>query len=373
MSTTPTTKRTLVLEEFGKGLTLKESPLPAGSPPAGTVLVQVLTSTVRPHYRDGFGGKQILPFPLPYTPGNAGVGRVISAGPDAVSLRAGQLVLLDGCVRARDDPGAAVLMGMFNMGGPRTAGLFDAWPGLFSSVAYLPLENCLPLDEGVLCGPRMGYSPADLTYVERMGLGLAAVRAAGLHPGHTVVVAPSTGQYSGVAAEMAAQVGCRVVAVTRSPANLGRLADLYPDRVVPLVLAGDVDADVATVAELCPSGVDAYIDVSPPALTAHPHHFAVGVASVRPGGTVVLLGALGDVSVPYASLMLRGVSVKGQFMYSRSQLADVIKMVETGVVRLGPSAGHETVGGPFGLDDWDQAVRAAETATKWGQQVVLSP
>lgn len=47
-------------------------------------------------------------------------------------------------------------------------------------------------------------------------------------------------------------------------------------------------------------------------------------------------------------------------------------MVETGVLKLGKSVGHETAG-EFSLEDWGAAFGAAAKATFWGQSVVSLP
>ncbi|KFH41728.1 Alcohol dehydrogenase-like protein [Hapsidospora chrysogenum ATCC 11550] len=371
--TIPETSTSLVLEAFKQPLSIKSTPITTPTP-TGTALVRILSTTIRPHSRAGFAGNQVLPFPVPYTPGNSAVARVLDVGADAVSLQPGQLVWVDGFVVARDDPvGTQILLGLSDFGGKKQAKLFKAWPGVWADVAQVPLENCVPLNETILCD-QMGYSPADLEYIERLAIANAGVKAAHLAPGQTVVVCPATGHYSGAVAELAAQLGCRVIALTRSVTKLEPLTSRHP-RILPVELTGDVARDTAAIRALCPGGgaADALIDMSPGEATANPTHLYSGLASLRNHGRAVFLGALRDVTIPYMSLMVRNINVRGQFMYSRDQLGDVIRLIESGVVKLGREAGHEVVQGGFKLAEWEEAVRVAEEATFWGRQTLFLP
>ncbi|KAH6891526.1 hypothetical protein B0T10DRAFT_402453, partial [Thelonectria olida] len=368
----PQTMTSLVLPAFNQPLVFEKTPIPPETAP-GSVLVQILSTALRPHHRLGFTRKSFLSFPIPYTPGNSGIARVISVGPDAASLKPGQLVFVNGFLAARDDPeGTQVLLGLHDGGGPEgQAKLFAAWKGLWRDIGIVPMENCLALNEKILVDD-MGYSFGDLNYIERLSVAYGGVSAAQLHAGQTVIVAPATGHFSGAVAELAAQIGCSVIALSRSASKLIPLTSRHP-RITGLELTGDEGNDIAAIMALCPSGADAFIDVSPPEATASPHHLAVGVKAVRSGATVVFLGAMGDVKVSYVGLMARSITLKGQFMYSRAELARLTKMIETGVVKLGEDAGHELVNGGYPLEDWEAAVAEAEGAVKWGQQVVFLP
>lgn len=377
-SSVPETTRTLVHEAEGQGLVIKQTQTTT-SVPSGTALVRILSAAVRPHNKAGFEGKKALPFPTPYTPGNSAVGRILAVGNDAVSLRPGQLIWANGYLISRDDPEQTqTLLGLTDLGGGKPGTLFNAWPGVWSDVASLPLENCVPLNEDILCN-QLGYSLSEVQYIERLAVAHGGVRAANLRPGETVVVCPSTGQYSGAVAELAAQMGCQVIALTRSSAKLERIKSLYPERIHPLELSGgDESGTVSNIRALCSqhaaaAGADVVIDISPFEARGSHGHLTAALASLRAGGRAVFLGALAEVKVDYMSLMMRNITIKGQWMYTRSQLLDLIKMIETGLVRLGPSAGHEVVQGGFALEDWEKAISAAEEATSWGQQVLFCP
>lgn len=370
--TIPTTTRSLIVPGFNESLVLEKSSTPTTTAP-GTALVRVLSTSVRPHNRNGFAGKGFLSFPLPFAPGDTAVARVLSVGPDAVAVKPGQLVFINGFVAARDDPeGTRVLIGLHDGGTKeRDAKIFDLYKGLWRETATVPIENCLVLDEAIL-RDQMGYSYSDLNYIQRLAVAYGGIGAANLRTGETVIVAPATGHFSGAVAELAAQLGCRVIALSRSPSKLKPLTSRYP-HITALELTGDSDNDLGAIRALCPGGADACIDISPPQATASPHHLSVSLESLRPFGRAVFLGAMLGVGINYMSLMTRNITIKGQFMYARSELVSLIKLIETGVLKLGKDAGHETVGGSFALEDWDKALVVAEEATAWGQQVVFAP
>lgn len=363
----PASSRSLTLHAFKQPLSFDEHPL---SPPSsGTALVRILTTIVRPHMRGGFEGNSFLSFPVPYTPGFSAVGRVVAAGDDAVLLQPGQLVWVDGFYASRDDPeNAKAIIGLDDGRTEKSKKLFNAWEGLFRDIARVPLENCHRLDESL--STKFGYKPADLQIIERLTVAYGGICAAKIKPGQTVVVAPATGQYSGSVAELAAQLGCRVIALTRSAAKLAPLTAVHP-QITVIEVTGDKEADKAAIlAASPPSGADAYIDISPPIPAAQATWFEPCISAVRPSGRVVFLGMLFDVTVNYASLLLRNITIKGQWMYKRQQAAELIRLIEIGHVKVGRAAGHEAAS-EFSFEDWEQATRAAEKTLGWGQQVLL--
>jgi D-arabinose 1-dehydrogenase-like Zn-dependent alcohol dehydrogenase len=366
----PEFSTSLVLHAFNEPLRLDKTPIPNPTPP-GSVIVRVYSTPVRPHQRQGFAGNTPLSFTPPYNPGDGGVGRVISVGPDSVALQPGQLVYLNNFITARDDPNTRVLLGIHDGGQQPDIKLFNLWQGFWRDIAIVPMENVLPLNEKILVN-EMGYSYGDLSYIQRLSVAYGGIISANLQAGQTVIVAPATGHFSGAVVEIAAQIGCRVLAISRSASKLKPLTDRYP-RVTAVELSGDEEKDTKTIRELAPEGIDAYIDISPPSATASPHHFNVSLASVSPHGRVVLLGMMFDVKVNYASLMARNLTINARFMYTRQELASLVKMVEAGVLKLGKDAGHEVVEGGFPMEGWEKAVTAAETAVNWGQQVLLFP
>ncbi|KAL2202855.1 NAD(P)-binding protein [Sarocladium strictum] len=364
----PPTSNSLVLPAFGEPLAMTSKPL--SQPTNGAVVVRILSTVIRPHHRAGFQGKSFLSFPVPYTPGHTAIARVISSGPDSVNLSPGQLVYVDGFVEARDNPhGVSAITGLLAMG-PQSEKIFKSWDGLWRDVATVPLEQCHTLNEAVLT--KMGYSFGDMQMLERLALAYGAFEAAKLKPGQTVIVAPATGNYSGAVAEVAASLGCHVIALSRSAAKLEPLTSRHP-RITAVEIPSNAEDIPAAIQEACPpSGADAYIDVSPPLPGVAVAHFAPCIAAVRPHGHIVNIGMIFQANIDLYNVLAKNLTIKGQFMYSRQQAADTVRLVEAGILKLGKEAGHEIVG-EYALEDWEEAIRVGEGVAGWGKQILFTP
>lgn len=377
MTAVPQASTALILKDFNKPLTLEKSSPPT-SAPAGSALVQTLAAVIRPHCREHFAGRGFLQTPIPFFPGHAFIGRILTVGLDAAALRPGQLVFVHGFTTARDDPvNTQVIFGLHRgsgLGSERAGVVFDHWKGFWQTVNVAPLENCVALDEKRLVG-ELGYGFDDLMYLDRLAVAYGSISAAKLIAGETVVVAPASGHYSGAVAEVAAQIGCRVIALTRNASKLTALTSRHSN-ITAVELTGDRETDTATIRALLPStkvGADAFIDVSPPQATGNSHHFDIGLEVLRPGARAVLTGALGTATLPYFNILLRNITVIGKWMFTWQEMDSVARMVEAGVLKLGKQAGHENVGGGFKFEEWEQGLDEAEGAVEWGRHVMFMP
>jgi threonine dehydrogenase-like Zn-dependent dehydrogenase len=77
-----------------------------------------------------------------------------------------------------------------------------------------------------------------------------------------------------------------------------------------------------------------------------------------------------DVAVPYALLTWNSLTVKGKFMYEREDARQLIKMAETGVLKLGKEGGTEVVG-RFKLEEVEEAFALAAKNAEVGKLVAL--
>jgi threonine dehydrogenase-like Zn-dependent dehydrogenase len=95
--------------------------------------------------------------------------------------------------------------------------------------------------------------------------------------------------------------------------------------------------------------------------------------ALKPYGRASLMGALhSDIAIPYAVAMLRNLTIRGQLMYEREDARGIIKLAETGALKLGKSAGQEIVG-QFPLEEWQKAFETAENNPEAGKVVLLTP
>ncbi|ETS81025.1 hypothetical protein PFICI_06027 [Pestalotiopsis fici W106-1] len=362
--------RSLIVNSISSPLDLKieNRDVPKAKP--GTAVVQVLNAVIGP--QTGFALAHPMPnfqFPVPGIYGHSCIGRIVSVGVDSTSLKEGQLVLVDSHVTSRDDPNVEMLIGLMDGGTEKSKKLAnDAWrDGCWTTHAVVPLENATPLDEETLV-KQHGYELDELNYLARFAVAYGGVSALDIKAGETVIVGPATGGFGGAAVEVAAARGARVIAFGRNKDALAKIKSLVA-RVETVVLTGDLDKDTAAFSAFGPA--DAYIDFTPFQAQDAPH-IGAGIKALRRRGRMVLMGGVSTISLPYWFIMLNSIEIKGRWMYSRKEIREVVKMVETGVLKLGKTAGHE-VAGKFSLEDWKNAFEAAGKATSWGQSVVFTP
>lgn len=375
MSSIPPTCRALVAKGPGKGISVETIQTPQPTP--GSLVVRIIHSTAEANLKHQLTSSTPgLHIPFPIVPGAGAIARVAAIGPDTTSLSVGQLVFLDSFIRGRDNSDVQLIWGVGVFGGdPRAIKLAeDVWRnGAAAEYVRIPLENCHPLNEKLLLGAKsdggLGYDAADLCLLRRHLIVYSGLRGINLQAGETVIISPATGAYSGAAVEMASALGAKVVALGRNLAVLQKLAADNP-RVKIVHLQGDPDDDLANIKKLGP--VDAYLDISPP-VANNTTHIRTCFKALGLYGRASLMGInMKDVQIPYVELVLKNISIRGHYMYEREDVQGLIKLVETGVLRLGKQAGHEIVG-RFKLEEWEQAIDIAAANTEAGKMVVFAP
>ncbi|KAI1161708.1 alcohol dehydrogenase [Nemania serpens] len=360
-SSLPSTMRAVVQTGPGQA-TIQSVPLPKVG--LGSALVKLDVTLIHSNVTNIFNATyDIYRLPYPIIPGSFGIGRIVALGPDATTLKEGQLVLVSAFIRARDNPAVSVITGVMSGWTPEQQHLYQALSlsGFLAEYVPSPLENIFRLDEARLFGSPsaggLGSSPGELVVFGADAIVYAAMRGIALQPGERVIITPATGHYSSAAVNVAVALGLRVVAASRGAAGLAQLKKTYPDSVETVQLTGDVEADVAALGAFGP--VDAVVDVSPPAATGAPN-FAVALSVLRFGGRVTLVGGRGDKTLPisYANVVLKSLTIKGSYMYWREDVEGLIRLAEAGLLKLGKKAGHE-VHGTYSLDEYRTAIDEA--------------
>jgi D-arabinose 1-dehydrogenase-like Zn-dependent alcohol dehydrogenase len=369
------TYRAILSTSASSALTV--SALPRPTVIAGSVIVRILASTVVSYMRDVLTGKRPYPLTYPFTPGGSAIGRIEDVGPDAVSLKPGQLVLVNVAISGRDDPSVTILLGLHGGGYPAATKLMEGeWRnGTYAELVKLPLENVYPLNEDVLV-TSMNYSIPDLLWLTVCVIPLGGLMDIEVTPGDTVIVAPATGRFGSAAVMTALAMGATVIAAGRNEEVLKRLSTVFADsgRLKTVVLTGDLDADSAALKNATPSskGADAYIDFSPPSAVGS-NHITASLTALKPFGRCVFMGGImGDVSLSYSQILFKCLRIQGRFMYSRKHVLQLISMAESGLLKVGGAAGISDVRS-YGLNDIEKALEEAEKSPGWGRQVVLEP
>ncbi|KAH8805445.1 GroES-like protein [Xylogone sp. PMI_703] len=355
----PHTMRALVQQEYGKDLVVENKPVPRAT--SGSAVVKVLAGAVVPYLGEIYDGSRQYPYPTPLTTGCYAIARIAELGPDATSLHEGDLVWVDCVIRPRDNPSLLFLTSFHHGFSPNAEKLMQGeWrDGTFAEYAKMPLENLFLLDEAKVLGS-LGYTPTDLVSMARMLVPYGGIHDIGITPGETVLIAPATGGWGGAAVELALILGAgRVIAMGRNHVRLSELAQLSP-RVITLPMIGSLQEEVQALTNLG-GNVDVFFDIGPPG-ASQSTYFQAGILALKHGGRACLMGGqMENVEIPYQKVMSHDLMIKGKLMYAAQDVREVLQMVETGIIKLGPSPGQ------FGLEQWKEAFTTARenSAPTW--------
>ena len=366
----PSQHRALVLEAVNTDFQLKTLPTPQAGP--GSVVVRIIAAGVISYLREIYNGQRQYPFPTPLVGGGSAIGRVAAPGPDATSLRPGQLVFVDCVIRGRDDPSARFLSAIHE--GPSDGSrklMRDIWrDGTFAEFAKVPLENCIPLDEARLCRD-LGYSPQELMYLSHLLVAYGGLRDIKLEPGETIVVCPATGGFGGAGVQVAVAMGASVIAMGRNENELARLK-AYVEQGAPganietVKMTGDEKTDTAALKAF--GTIDAVLDFSPIA-AAKSTHLRSAITALRHSGRCSLMGLVEE-AIPAWKIVGGNITLKGKLMYEREDMVQFVKMLERGLLPRGKNMVNIKA---FGLEDWRQGLDAAAEYTGIGKAVVITP
>ncbi|KAK1753153.1 hypothetical protein QBC47DRAFT_387883 [Echria macrotheca] len=359
----PPTMKAAVKELGRPGLEIKTVPTPEVLP--GTVICKILANYIGKaalgRFRAG-DGPVLLTHPSPMVPGGYTIGRVAATSPDTTKLQVGQLVLLEPFIRGRDDSDVQILWGAFEGPSPASKKLAaDVWRnGTMADYARAPLENTWALDEARLCGSPadggLGYAIPELVALPIFTVPFGGLRSVDLKAGETVVVSPATGHFSLAAVAIATAMGARVVAVSRNADGLKRLQEMFP-LVVP---TGDVAQDTGAIIAAAGGYVDVFAEISPPAAVGSTHIESC-MSAVRQYGRICLMGGRMDPKVPISMLELvfKNITIRGSYMYEREHVKGLIKLAESGALKLGKAAGMPVLG-EFPLENFEAGLDMVE-------------
>lgn len=350
-----------VLHQFSMPLVIETCPDP--TPAAGELVVDIHAVPVLPYSDEVFANSRPHGLQLPIVPGCGAVGRIRSIGTDATRLKVGDWVYCDPTFRARDDAetpetilqgwaapsvGAQVLQKHFHH-------------GAFATQMLMPME----------CASRVAVNPDDdPTRWCALGSFLVpygGLLASGLRPGQTALISGATGHFGSAAVAVALAMGAvTVVAPGRNTAMLSDLSARFGRRIRTVRLTGNEGEDCRNMAAAA-GPIDCVLDILPPLADASPIRAAA--MAVRPGGTVVLMGGSGvSLDLPYRHLMRNNITIRGQWMYPRHAVPNMIRLAEGGILPLDQFAFDA-----FRLDDANEAVACARQNAGPFRMTVIQP
>lgn len=336
MSSLPETMTASILRGV-KDLTLEQRAVP--SPEPDEVLVQVASvgvcgSDVH-YYEHGKIGPFVVEQPLVL--GHEMSGRIVAVGSDVDPARVGSRVAVEPqrpcrvCEYCRS--------GAYNLC-PKIE--FYATPpidGSFCEYVIIQDDFAYDIPDSI--------SDHAAALMEPLSVGIAAAQKGGIGVGHTVLVAGG-GPIGVIAAQVARAFGATDVVVTDINPARRELVRGYGFRVM--------DPTKESTESL---GAHVFIDASgaTPAIVS-------GIRSVRPGGTVVLVGSADEIPLSVPEIAMREVNVTGIFRYTNTWPI-ARDLLANGLVELDSLVTHE-----YGIEQVEEAL-TGEGSTDSLKRIVM--
>lgn len=300
--------RAVVLDGgFGfDNLRLEERDRPEPGP--GEVLVRI--GAVSLNYRDVLLADGIYNpgQAMPVVPVSDCAGVVEAAGAGVTRLKLGDRVVnlfVEGWMAGAPDAGILATI----RGGPGGDGVLSEY-AVFSEAGLLPVPESLSLAEAATlpCAGLTAWS--------------AVVENGGVSPGGSVLV-EGTGGVALFALQFAKLAGYRVAVVSSSDEKLQRIAHLGADVAVNYRTLPKWSGEVRE--RMDPGGVDLVVELGGAATLEN------ALRSVRPGGTIALIGVLSGAKAPLnlPLAVMRQVRLQGITCGSRDQMIRMLAAIET--------------------------------------------
>ena len=315
----PATMRAVRLTEFGPPDVLRVEEVPTREPGPGEVVIRVAFCGICRH--DVLSRQGAFPNVVPpVTPGHQISGEVVMVGEQADSSWLGRSVttmLTIGCGRCarcvEGNPAKCLEMRAQFLGDDRDGGCAEFVS--LSQEALVEIPGGMRLVDAAVANCTVGTAYH------------AAVSRGRFEAGETVVVTGASGGVGIHAIKLLSHLGIRCLAVTSSESKSDLLKSVGADEVI---VAPDLSF-AGQVRDLCGGGrADAVLDI------VGARTLAESMRSVRDGGRVVVLGNVDgeESTIKPALLILREISIIGTGSATKDELAEVLRLVSSGVVSI---------------------------------------
>jgi alcohol dehydrogenase len=326
-----------------------ETPKPA---PDG-VLVRIEAGMVLSYMGRVLSGQvpYALP-PMPFVPGTNAIGRVIATGENVAHVQSGDRVFLSPHLRGDvpDGEPPQILIGLTaTVTTPAALAMQARWrDGVFAEIAHWPAACVTPLFN-------MDEKPAaELIGLAKLIVPFGGIQRTGLTGGETILVNGATGYFGSGAVMLAASMGAgRVVAVGRKRDALENLREVFGPRVIPAVVSGDTEQDVAVIRKAAGGRADVALDLLGSAKSTSTTLSCL--RSLKRGGRLVLMGSAdAPLELSFREMLANDWEVVGQFMYTRQAPGQLAALAAEGLLDL-----KKIVVTTFELAEFKRAVEAA--------------
>lgn len=335
----------------GGSFTYERVPIPDVR--SGTVLVRMEATPILSYLKKYVQGLPSYLYPkVPFTPGTNGAGAVVAVGSDVWHLKLGQRVVVSPYMVATENvEEPAQMLGGLTAISPDSEPFFTTWrDGTLAEYLLTPASVVTPVDDPSL-------SSDSLALLGRLAVPLGGLLRGRLSPGETAVIIGATGNFGSAAVLLACALGAeRVIIAGRNSRFLDDVAKAAGNRVYPVTLTGDLEADAATLRRAAGGGAHFAFDMVGRAQDAEAT--LAGLKSLRRWGRLVLMGSMAvPLPLTYGEVMRNNLEIIGHFMYPADIFLKLLALVRSGLLDLRAIQIQK-----FGLADLPAAMDAAEKA-----------
>ncbi len=326
-----------------------ETPKPA---PDG-VLVRIEAGMVLSYMGRVLSGQ--VPYslpPMPFVPGTNAIARVIAVGENVSHVRPGDRVFLSPHLRGDvpDSDPPQILIGLTTtVTTPAALAMQMRWrDGVFAEIAHWPAACVTPLFD-------MNDKPAaELIGLAKLIVPFGGLQRTDMRGGDTILINGATGYFGSGAVMLAASMGAgRVVAVGRKREALEMLRDTFGPRVIPAVVTGDAEKDLAIIRKAAGGRADVALDLLGTAKSTSTTLSCL--RALRRGGRLVLMGSAEvPLELSFREMLANDWEVVGQFMYARQAPGQLAQLAAEGLLDL-----KKIVVTTFNLAEFKRAMEAA--------------
>jgi alcohol dehydrogenase len=326
-----------------------ETPKPA---PDG-VLVRIEAGMVLSYMGRVLSGQ--VPYslpPMPFVPGTNAIARVIAVGENVSHVRPGDRVFLSPHLRGDvpDSDPPQILIGLTTtVTAPAALAMQMRWrDGVFAEIAHWPAACVTPLFD-------MNDRPAaELIGLAKLIVPFGGLQRTDMRGGDTILINGATGYFGSGAVMLAASMGAgRVVAVGRKREALEMLRDTFGPRVIPAVVTGDAEKDLAIIRKAAGGRADVALDLLGTAKSTSTTLSCL--RALRRGGRLVLMGSAEvPLELSFREMLANDWEVVGQFMYARQAPGQLAQLAAEGLLDL-----KKIVVTTFHLAEFKRAMEAA--------------
>jgi alcohol dehydrogenase len=326
-----------------------ETPKPA---PDG-VLVRIEAGMVLSYMGRVLSGQ--VPYslpPMPFVPGTNAIASVIAVGENVSHVRPGDRVFLSPHLRGDvpDSDPPQILIGLTTtVTTPAALTMQMRWrDGVFAEIAHWPAACVTPLFD-------MNDKPAaELIGLAKLIVPFGGLQRTDMRGGDTILINGATGYFGSGAVMLAASMGAgRVVAVGRKREALEMLRDTFGPRVIPAVVTGDAEKDLAIIRKAAGGRADVALDLLGTAKSTSTTLSCL--RALRRGGRLVLMGSAEvPLELSFREMLANDWEVVGQFMYARQAPGQLAQLAAEGLLDL-----KKIVVTTFHLAEFKRAMEAA--------------